>query len=1027
MIDARLARVFVTCAAALLFSGYATQAQFPSRADLATVFHVKNVTCLGTGKHISYTSKHVGEAILDEKFSIEYISRSLLPLSAYAGCIRLDVDYEPCCSHDFAWNDELDYKCWLRCVVVRTGSDKLEFMDEIGSRSESPFTQVTRRLVLLKDHNQIAVWVDGVPLQATRSTIIEIPKCPRIHDRIGKIVVQGTGCVSELIVSSHWLSNRTLFPLDIRKNASYAKHRYWNWYPSRKVIKFNSATQRIIFLSPLPNQIYTSSEDIVVRWAVTAGLDFLYNHNTRQCLSIHDAKGNNIEKHKPMFYRCIPASSAGESLYLNVDDIPTTSDLLRFEVSIITHEQRIVASSDIEVVIKRADRLREALNSYPYSYLSQVGPFSNLKSIGLGPGVPPFIVNMTMRNMTVPWLNEKLKGWIVDYNRQNHVETKLTDKCEVLYATSSPFVSIVPLSTMLNSLDNNINLHRFLSQLTTDQLTVSPYCGLPGDNSLGLWPKRLDIIDSPDEHISNMPCIESGTSNRRGKPICFPVIPKNDPQVSASMRWEWKWLLEPTARTKSNSTSLIGESSLICKRTTMSHENIATCRCQRCAARSNSISRQLGISTPSAQLLTFSNDKCLKVKGLPADMNDIGCRQRLLISMNRHARIFSSNIQDKQLLSSTNRDGAVMIRHRPLKNAFCDRRRISNIPVHLSAIGTGLNIYHLIFDLVYPIFQTQMKYYHRLRNDSVVVLTIGNTDAAGTDILIRLAQWYDLPMSTLLSEVCHVIVSRESFDQVIFEKDQPLCLDDVWVGQKQDGFLELDFHEQDLRSTSTPTSITVKSYRKKQRRFNRFMVSAMLRRKNGLHGSAAIPSRKDGLLFILRDHNRRLNNIEELIAVTKNRAKKHDIITLHPHRVQFRQLISLLQSPRISIGVGITGAGFTNFMFMRNGAVAIFVALPGLTGFAHHSFGHLLPASGVHFIALCLKTLGPHISEGWSGAEDEETRLTKDADVRVDPKQFLRALHLADELLEQNLLFDQEELKSQVGRWEIVYPEKKRT
>ena len=78
----------------------------------------------------------------------------------------------------------------------------------------------------------------------------------------------------------------------------------------------------------------------------------------------------------------------------------------------------------------------------------------------------------------------------------------------------------------------------------------------------------------------------------------------------------------------------------------------------------------------------------------------------------------------------------------------------------------------------------------------------------------------------------------------------------------------------------------------------------------------------------------------------------------------------------------------------------------------------LLPASGVHFVNVCRRVWGPQSTEGWSGTENEESRLAKDTDVRIDPNHFIKALRVADELLRDNV----GHAKYVPGRHKIVLP-----
>ena len=257
-----------------------------SRADLATVFRVKNTICLGTGEHATFTSDRHG-VFRDPVFSIEYISRSLLPLSALSDGVRFDIDYESCCS-----SDDVD-PCTKRCVIVRHGSDRLEYFDAVGSGSKVPLplTQVHRRLILLKDHDRIAVWIDGVPLSTRRSQFkqIMVRRDPApAPAATGAIIVQGTGCLDEITVSAHWRqSNLTSVPLDLRISPESSQQRHWDWYPPSPYLGSDSIKPNVVILAPLSGQVFGRADEIPARWAVTAKLDLLYNNGLlQQCLSI---------------------------------------------------------------------------------------------------------------------------------------------------------------------------------------------------------------------------------------------------------------------------------------------------------------------------------------------------------------------------------------------------------------------------------------------------------------------------------------------------------------------------------------------------------------------------------------------------------------------------------------------------------------------------------------------------------------------------------------------------------------------
>jgi hypothetical protein len=976
-----------------------------SRADLATVFRVKNTICLGTGEHATFTSDRHG-VFRDPVFSIEYISRSLLPLSALSDGVRFDIDYESCCS-----SDDVD-PCTKRCVIVRHGSDRLEYFDAVGSGSKVPLplTQVHRRLILLKDHDRIAVWIDGVPLSTRRSQFkqIMVRRDPApAPAATGAIIVQGTGCLDEITVSAHWRqSNLTSVPLDLRISPESSQQRHWDWYPPSPYLGSDSIKPNVVILAPLSGQVFGRADEIPARWAVTAKLDLLYNNGLlQQCLSIFNA---NDKASTSLGGTCSPARNPAQSMILDASQFPLASDTFIVQIAIKTSLRKVIAASNVTIHI---DDVPPSFDVPSLSILSRdrLGP--GIRAIGLGPGIPPFLFALH-QNLTIGSLNGELVRWIDSFLKLPEGAPR-QQPCEILAIVDEPSISLVTLRSML--LNTNLDLHRFLSQSPINQLTTSPHCGLPGDTSLGLKPTRKEMVLSHAAFTEKMPCMDSGTrSDQKSESICFPLIPKNDDAVRVSARWEWRALLSLTIITPSSSSTT--SSTLVCKRETMSFESVTSCRCQSCAVQSALLSHQephllQAGKTPSAQILSFGKHE----SNLHLDHRDI------LVSPSRHARIFSSNTVDSHVFSSSNSAGVVVIQQKPAAekttggtaaetSTRCTRRRISDMSVHFASIGTALNIYHVFFDLIFPIYNSQIAEYGSPQpEDAVVVLAIGNAakTKGGADAIIRLAQWYDLPLAALLAQVARIVVSRAAFDQVIHEEFQePLCLSNAFIGHELGGFLRLDFDEAGIHATTTPIPRAVTAYQKRQRKFNRFVTFSLLRWKHDAAGkkrAATIPSEKDGLAFIVRGHNRRWENLEELVRVAKRVAHKRDVVTIQPQRVQFRQLISMLQSPRISIAAGVSGAGVTNFMFLRPGSVVLFVIPLGTNGYTHHSYGFLLPASGIHFVNVCRGVWGPQSTEGWSGTEDEESRLAKDTDVRIDPKHFVKALRVADQLLRENV------------------------
>jgi hypothetical protein len=100
----------------------------------------------------------------------------------------------------------------------------------------------------------------------------------------------------------------------------------------------------------------------------------------------------------------------------------------------------------------------------------------------------------------------------------------------------------------------------------------------------------------------------------------------------------------------------------------------------------------------------------------------------------------------------------------------------------------------------------------------------------------------------------------------------------------------------------------------------------------------------------------------------------------------------------------VSGAGVTNLMFLRRGAVVLFSMPVGCYGFTSKSYGKMLPWSGVHTVYLKGRVEGPSESEGWLGMEDEESRLGKDADIRIPVEQFHIGVKVGTELLREGVV-----------------------
>ena len=348
--------------------------------------------------------------------------------------------------------------------------------------------------------------------------------------------------------------------------------------------------------------------------------------------------------------------------------------------------------------------------------------------------------------------------------------------------------------------------------------------------------------------------------------------------------------------------------------------------------------------------------------------------------------------------------------------------------VHFLTIGTAYNIYHVLFDLLQPLHHWYIRYieHHTHHKQNLLVLSIGNVHhPSDVDTTLSLSNQYNLPLSTLLSTIVNIehIISKHSFDHTVQQlATKTICLDQIYIGHPPTGFVHDDFVMQSLDNDASalhPTDADkqrthqLHTLHTEQLALKRFVLASLLLPRVVSVAPTPVRARpqfRDGLLFLIRQHNRKFTNVDRLIVLARKQVPH--VHTIQPQHYSFRTLVEELR--RVSMVAVVSGAGVTNLMFMRSGSVVLYVNPLGCFGFTHRSYGRMLPWSNLHVVYLKGK-VGVEGKEddavvsrveGWLGSEDEETRLGKDSDVGV-----------SDQLFEQGLVEGKRLLGDGGGMW----------
>ena len=301
-------------------------------------------------------------------------------------------------------------------------------------------------------------------------------------------------------------------------------------------------------------------------------------------------------------------------------------------------------------------------------------------------------------------------------------------------------------------------------QASFNELFPNKYCRFLNINHTKEEAQKEDDLKTREGR--GMPCMTSGQR------LCFPSSTTSSTNEKYNLWWEKSTASSP------KTVPLLQQSILNCSRTEMSFEAVETCHCQHCGYQTGGT---VLINPLHQHNYNFASD-------IPRPIRTC-----------RHGRIFSpesSGILQTKLVDNDT-DG---------KTHYCDRvELLSDMHLHFSTIGTAFNLYHVLFDLLQPLYSwAQSRDQNEIlmpKKPSVLILSIGNVlNGKDVEATIALATNVDLPLYALLATVLNGdggqddfarILSKHQFDSMVEKKlpTQILCVNSLWIGHTPTGFV----------------------------------------------------------------------------------------------------------------------------------------------------------------------------------------------------------------------------------------------
>ena len=162
------------------------------------------------------------------------------------------------------------------------------------------------------------------------------------------------------------------------------------------------------------------------------------------------------------------------------------------------------------------------------------------------------------------------------------------------------------------------------------------------------------------------------------------------------------------------------------------------------------------------------------------------------------------------------------------------------------------------------------------------------------------------------------------------------------------------------------------------------------------------------IVFIHRTGSREILNMENLLRIAKERNEitmersKLDVLQVQLENMPFQRQLELFRSTAILVAAHGQGAANTAFMPSRGTSALILAMPPGWFGW-HWLYANTAVSVEVHAVVLQRATDGP--IDGWSGKDTDRVNNVRDKKFYVDPNLFEDGLERAVQLVQASSNF----------------------
>ena len=661
-------------------------------SNFSTIYRYRHDTYIPLTTPLTIASTNFPSIITTTTpYSIDLVSKTLLSLTVhYSDYSTTTIKHQDCCPKD-SFGLHLFHPCFERCIVITTYTvdkqlvQQTRYVDTIGSISQKPWTSVTRRLVIQFDNTAAAVAINGVALiqkdfikwQTRSIAATTIASSSALVPPF--LLIHGPGILHQLTVNTHWTLANAMVP-DLHISLQSASQRRWDWWQP-------FTTDTAVILSPLHNQQFQQGKDVALRVAVRQSM---HSFDT-WCMSIRATY--TMDR---MMTRCYMHDETAQELAIVTTDLHVGIYILDVflikqhsesnkedegGVSVVTKEkekEKLLASSKFAIVaVSLNERQAKELRLVPAAIWIGLGDLS----------IPPLRLSLDLASIQT--MDEQLRTFI-------HLNTPvmkskivqmipMDERCKVMYWNASH--PQARWRAPINIADNYNVLEQLhlLKTSTPNELLPNTYCNINNNQNQN---KDSGVNNVQEEAEATeelgMPCMSSGQS------LCFPP--------TAALPIYQKWWIEAIAQPEalqlsSSNVQNIQHSILHCNRTDMSFEAVENCYCQNCGYSANN--SQVYVSSNRTAYTTFA----------PPPPRPIYTSRHSRIFPKRNAstlkivNIHQTNYQEKKKTNIENNN-----------TMQCNALKLSNMNLHTAAIGTAFNIYHVMFDLLQPLYEWQTSH-----------------------------------------------------------------------------------------------------------------------------------------------------------------------------------------------------------------------------------------------------------------------------------------------------------------------------